>query len=1034
MRKFLLFFLVLNFLILPFSQIFAQELKYPSVPGSAPPTKTTLFPEYVRYLFNLAIRIGGIIALLVFIWSGFLYLTSTLDPAKREEAKKKMGEALFGLLLLICIYLILATINPQFLTFPGNITSPPPVVTSSPPVPPLPTKTFEEIPLGTLIEDLLGKNISCFATSISATSTPELVDCKTGNILAPSSSVIYSPTTSFYYCYDYDGTTPTTTLLSTFIDKNWLADPSFETGLAGWTGYGPGDHRRIDTATIPGAAHDGNWSLLTGFYFSSPSTNGYDHFNSPTFTVPLCDPKLEFWYKFEGYDSCPFDYAWVDLYYKEGGLWKYKEIFSYCYSGHWGGFHSTGWRKAEIDLTPYAGKTAFLIVGTKNLYDSLYKSWTFYDEIQVTGVGVVSGNWKNWTGNKTSLLVNNDRFDCIERLVEAIFIKSAQLQDLVQKLALKMCELESATEQLKDLAHNCSCSYCRDPIHCCPCHTNCGGGGSCPPCSCPSNDCDYCCDKSGVDPCPDRDQMNDLRENVIPPIIEDIEKLRIEICSLIYGASSTDCTTTYTVYNPDDWGLDGTITKNYYNQPTFSNGTLLSTWDVSKNPQFLTIQEALDRLNKFITDFGKDLSNLDSARRKMEEPYGDRLTLMEFYREKHKANRMYVNKNSNFRDYFNQPIVIDRYCYKFECESSTLEGLCVGCSLNSASSVCAIFSTVPTTTLYYLYDGDPATFYLHSDNLKERFVGQKVKIKYSIDVEEGEAGFIKSLIPIGETADEAGDLGHLIKSNLEKIYNNLNEAKTRALSARDAAGRAIDNAWDLIDMTSQGDNDSQDCVDYCRPPTHHPLGALCHASCVCYDSRCCSCCNPGPDSTCSPKYRYYYHCGSCSGSVCPFGSIDSDYNHIYNEYQNILNLLAGINTNLQNIIDGFQRFYNLTRVKNLQPEDPNRCTILHKLAISRERLKKCITGYGISYKRLATEERVISCEMVLDLTQTGIIALSPLFPYPPSSTCLNCYPYNSKKLSPHQKQECLNNRFTQTCESAIHDLTNNFYCLQKAQQ
>ncbi len=1030
MRKFLLFFLALNFLILPFSQIFAQELKYPSVPGSAPPTKTTLFPEYVRYLFNLAIRIGGIIALLVFIWSGFLYLTSTLDPTKREEAKKKMGEALFGLLLLICIYLILATINPQFLTFPGNITSPPPVVTSSPPAPSLPTKTFEEIPLGTLIEDLLVKNISCFATSISATSVPELVDCKTGNILAPSSSAIYSPTTSFYYCYDYDGTPPTTTLLSTFIDKNWLADPSFETGLAGWTGSGSGDHTRTTDD-----AHEGSYSLLTGYRSRPNVANGYDYFYSPIFTVPVCKPKLEFWYRFKGSDSCPYDHAYVNL--QDFTTGNTIEIFDYCFSGHWGWSRDTGWRKVTIDLTPYAGHSVRLYVGTKNLYDDLYKSWTFYDEIQISGAGVVSGNWKNWTGNKTSLLVNNDRFDCIERLVEAIFIKSAQLQDLVQKLALKMCELESATEELKELAHNCKCSYCREtPCGECTNHCDeddCDCWGKCPP--------GYCCDKSGVDPCPDRDQMNDLRENIIPPIIEDIEKLRIEICSLIYGASSTQCSTTYTIWNPKlsdppHETLDGTTTINYYSSTTLSNGTLLSTWDVANNPRFLTIQEALDRLNKFITDFGQDLSNLDSARRKMEEPYGDRLTLMEFYREKHKAKRKYINKSSNFRDYFNQPIVIDRYCYKFECESSTPEGLCVGCSLNSADSVCAIFSTVPTTTLYYLYDGDPATFYLHSDNLKERFVGQKAKIKHSIDVEKGEGGFIKSLIPIGETADEAGDLGHLIKSNLEKIYTNLDEAKKQALYARDEAGLAINNAWDLIDMTSQGEDDSQDCVDYCRPPWHS-LGALCRSSCTTYDADCCCACypDPGDDCECDASCIVRRHCSSCSGYVCPFGSIDSDYNNISNEYQNILNYyLSTINTNLQNIIDGFQRFYNLTRVKNLQPEDPNRCTILHKLAISRDRLKKCITGYGISYKRLTTEEKVISCEMVLDLTQTGIIALSPLFPYPPSSTCLNCYPYNSKKLSSHQKQECLNNRFTQTCESAIHNLTNNFYCIQKAQQ
>ena len=1023
MKKFLFFFLLLNFLILPLTQVLAQELKYPPVPKLSPPTKATELPQYIKYLFNFSLMIGGVIALLVLVWAGFLYLTSASNPAKRSEAKRKMGEAFFGLLLLLCIYLVLVTINPQLVILPGNIISSPPVVVTSPPAPSLPSKTFEEIPLGTLTEDLLTKHISCFATSISATLAPELIDCKTGNILAPSST-IYSPTTSFYYCYDYDATTPTSSLLSTLSNINWLTDPSFETGLGGWTGAGSGKH---STTSI--TAHDGNVSLLTGFYSCPLTADGYDYFYSPAFTLPVGEPKLEFWYRFQGSDSCPYDHAYVDLYDFSTG--KTIGIFDYCFPGGWGWFRDTGWRKVKIDLTPYAGHKIILFVGTKNLYDRWYNSWTFYDEIKVTGLGVIRGDWKNYTGDKTSLLVDDDRLDCIERLLKAIFNKSAQLQDLVQRLTLKMQELDSATKKLKDLAHNCKCSYCRDPIHCCSCSNHCDDD-SCE-CSCPSHDCDYCCDKGGVDPCPNRSQMNDLRINDIPPIIEEIEKLRIEIYSLIYGASTS--TSQYVRWYPNAWGLGSSSTLSHYYDLTLSNNTPLRTWDVSVNSRFLTIEEALDRLSKFIADWGKDLSNLDSARQKMEEPYGDRLTLMEFYREKHKAKKKYVNKSSNFRDYFGNPIPIDRYCYKFECQNSTPEGLCVGCKLNSAKSVCAIFSAIPLT-LYYLYDGDPATFYLHSDNLKERFVGQKVKIKHSIDVEKGEAGFIKSLIPIGETVDEAKELGDLIKSSLEKIYDNLDEAKSRALSARDAARRAIDNAWDLIDMTSQGDDNGEDCVHFCRGPGYPTLGALCHASCVTYDADCCCDCypDPGEDCECDASCIVRRHCGSCYGSVCPFGSIDSDYSHIHSEYQNIRNLLSGINTNLENIIDGFQRFYNLTRAKNLQPRDPNRCTILHKLAISRERLKKCITGYGVPYKKLTTEKRVVSCEMTLDLIQTGIVALSPLFPYPPSSTCLNCYPYNSKKLSLSQKQDCLNNRFTHTCESAIHYLVNNFYCIQRAQQ
>lgn len=120
MRKFFIvtfFFFIFSFLVFftPLS-LFSQEIEYPPVPEMATPTAETTFPQYVKYLFNLAIRIVGLITLAVMVWAGILYLTSGGDVSQKVEAKNKITGALLGAFILLCSYLILWTINPQLLT------------------------------------------------------------------------------------------------------------------------------------------------------------------------------------------------------------------------------------------------------------------------------------------------------------------------------------------------------------------------------------------------------------------------------------------------------------------------------------------------------------------------------------------------------------------------------------------------------------------------------------------------------------------------------------------------------------------------------------------------------------------------------------------------------------------------------------------------------------------------------------------------------------------------------------------------------
>jgi len=115
-RIFLILFLA-SFLLFIFSTfIFAQktELEYPQVSGAETPTTVkTAFPEYVKYLFNLAIIIAGLIAFASLVYGGFSYLTSAGDPTAIGDAKDRITAGILGLIILLASFLILTTINPQ---------------------------------------------------------------------------------------------------------------------------------------------------------------------------------------------------------------------------------------------------------------------------------------------------------------------------------------------------------------------------------------------------------------------------------------------------------------------------------------------------------------------------------------------------------------------------------------------------------------------------------------------------------------------------------------------------------------------------------------------------------------------------------------------------------------------------------------------------------------------------------------------------------------------------------------------------------
>ena len=163
-KNLFIFFLLLFLFVLGASFVLAQdkelEVKYPGVPEAEAPTAKTVLPDYVKYIFNLSIIIGGLVAFGVFILGGAKHLTSAGDPTKMSDAKDQIFAGFLGLIILLSSYLILTTINPQLVI----VSLPPLEKIEIPKVPELPrpekpTLTASEIPMGKLI-DGVGKEVS----------------------------------------------------------------------------------------------------------------------------------------------------------------------------------------------------------------------------------------------------------------------------------------------------------------------------------------------------------------------------------------------------------------------------------------------------------------------------------------------------------------------------------------------------------------------------------------------------------------------------------------------------------------------------------------------------------------------------------------------------------------------------------------------------------------------------------------------------------------------------------------------------------
>ncbi|MCK4501035.1 hypothetical protein KAU11_11105, partial [Candidatus Babeliales bacterium] len=118
--KFILFLLLFVFAFsLTSHSVFANEkgleTSYPGIGGEEGLSSDPTLPEYVKYIFRVSLIIVVLSSFAVLIYGGFVFLTSGGSPVARNEGKNWLFSGILGLIIALCSYLILNTINPDIL-------------------------------------------------------------------------------------------------------------------------------------------------------------------------------------------------------------------------------------------------------------------------------------------------------------------------------------------------------------------------------------------------------------------------------------------------------------------------------------------------------------------------------------------------------------------------------------------------------------------------------------------------------------------------------------------------------------------------------------------------------------------------------------------------------------------------------------------------------------------------------------------------------------------------------------------------------
>ncbi len=93
---------------------FESGLALPTIGGYQPDKS---LPDFFVYFFLLAAGVAGFLALVMMVVAGVQYTTSGANPSAKKEAEERIYNALSGLALILCSYVILSIINQSLIIF-----------------------------------------------------------------------------------------------------------------------------------------------------------------------------------------------------------------------------------------------------------------------------------------------------------------------------------------------------------------------------------------------------------------------------------------------------------------------------------------------------------------------------------------------------------------------------------------------------------------------------------------------------------------------------------------------------------------------------------------------------------------------------------------------------------------------------------------------------------------------------------------------------------------------------------------------------
>ena len=85
--------------------------------GIGKPVTGETIGKYIRAIYNYAIGIVGILAAVVMMVGGVMWITAGGNAERVGNAKSWIGASLSGLVLALCSYIILNTVNPDLVIF-----------------------------------------------------------------------------------------------------------------------------------------------------------------------------------------------------------------------------------------------------------------------------------------------------------------------------------------------------------------------------------------------------------------------------------------------------------------------------------------------------------------------------------------------------------------------------------------------------------------------------------------------------------------------------------------------------------------------------------------------------------------------------------------------------------------------------------------------------------------------------------------------------------------------------------------------------